>query len=161
MLKGSKFCVSVSCLRFLNTDQIWASLLLIMIEPPGQAFWGFPNQQVKLSCHFVLLHVTWAIDGFHHCPECLGLLGLMSQKVRLLHYLGKVQFLVASDDFHCSYLESLSTEIVCQIVKVTLSESACDFRIFMLHCKTFLLCLDELAHQCNHWALENAFFSVS
>lgn len=153
--------MSVSSLPFLNTDQMWTSLLLITIEPPGQASWGFPNQQVKLSCCFVLLHLTWAIDGFHHFPEWPGLLGLMSQKVRLSHYLGKVQFLVASDDYYCSYLESLSTEIVCQIVKVILSESACDFRIFMLHCKTFLLCLDELAHQCNHWALENAFFSVS
>lgn len=48
-----------------------------------------------------------------------------------------------------------------QIVRVILSESAYNFRISVLHCKAFLLCLDEFAHQCNHRALENAFFSVS
>lgn len=98
------------------------------------------------------------IDGFHHCSECPGLLGSMSQKVRLSHCLGKVRFLVASDDFYCSYLKSLTTEIVCQTVKVILSESAYDFRISVLHCKAFPLCLDKLEH---HRALENAFFSVS
>lgn len=91
-----------------------------------------------------------ATDVFHHCSECPGFLGSMSQKVRMPHCLDKVQFLVVSDDFCCSLFESLTPEIVCQIVKVILSESAYDFRISVLHCKAFPLCLDELEHQCNH-----------
>lgn len=52
---------------------------------------------------------------------------------------------MSPDDFHCSYLESLCAEILCWIVKVSLSESASNSRISVLHCKAFLLCLDKLA----------------
>lgn len=80
-----------------------------------------------------------------------GLVGIdESEGQAVTDCLGRVRSLVDSDDFYCSYLESLSTEIVCQIVKVILSESAYDFRISVLPCKAFLLCLDEPACQCNH-----------
>lgn len=89
LAQRQQYSVPVSCLPFLNPDQIF--LLLMTAESSGQVLQTLPNQKVKLSCCFDLLQLALSIDGFHHCSQCPVLLGLMNQKFRLSHCLRRAK----------------------------------------------------------------------
>lgn len=64
LAQRQQYSVPVSCLPFLNPDQIWPFLLLTTAESSGQFLQILPNRKVKFSCCFDLLHLHCLLMAF-------------------------------------------------------------------------------------------------